>query len=494
MIVKTVVGGLREVVTQHVGTWRGRTVRYTASVGETVVANAAGRPSARLVATAYLADNAPANRPVAFLCNGGPIVPSTPLHMAAFGPRRVAFGDDVHVDPAAVRLVDNNYSLLDVADLVFFDPAGTGYSRVVDGVDPAEYYSVEADAQQTAGFVERWLAEHGRQASPVYLVGESYGTIRVAEVAKKLVSTPVDLAGVVLVSQATNTIEISAARPANIISPVVTLPTYAAIAWYHGKGAYGGYSLDEVLDDAFEFAGHAYLAALFQGSALPEHERAKVATRLASLTGIPADRWLEGNLRIGKNAFRAELLADDGLVLSFYDGRFAAPPAPPVHDPDEPMQSFTASVLGTRNPVGDDAVRVAVGEAMLTHLREFLCVEWPDEYRMMQPPSQDPDAEEWRWGPSTTPFGDWPYAGSLGEAMQARPAMRLFVATGIFDPSTTIGSAEHAVRLCGWPRDRVRSERYMGGHLMYTVEASLQRLSADLREFIQSAPSSGAAS
>ncbi|MFJ7215042.1 S10 family peptidase [Amycolatopsis sp. NPDC098790] len=478
------------VITRHELVIGGTPTHYTATVAETVVADAAGRAAARIVTFAYVADGVPdpATRPVIFLYNGGPIVPSVPLHMAAFGPRRVAFPDDVHFDPHDVTVVDNEHSLLDVADLVFFDPAGTGYSRVLDDVDPAEYYSVDADAQQAAAFIEQWLRDHGRLTSPVYMVGESYGTIRAAEAAKKLVQSTesIDLAGVVLISQATNTIEISAGRPSNVISPAVTLPTFAAIAWYHGKGDYTAGSLDEVIGSASEFAGQDYLPALFAGPDLPGDRRAHVAARLASFTGIPAERWIDGNLRIGKNAFRAELLAEEGLVLSFYDGRFAGPPVQPDDDPDAAMANFRASVLGTRNPAGDDAIPVATSASIRSHLRDFLKVDWPEEYRPMQPRAEGAraDGEEWRWGPSTSPFGNWPYAGSLAEAMRARPDLRVFVATGVFDPSTTIGSAEHAVRHSGWPRDRVRSERYEGGHMMYALEASLRRLAADLRAFI----------
>ncbi|MHB8055780.1 MAG: S10 family peptidase, partial [Candidatus Aminicenantales bacterium] len=94
-----------------------------------------------------------------FVFNGGPIVSSTTLHMAAFGPKRVAFPDDITADPLTFPLIDNTYTVLDAADLVFFDPAGTGLSRVDEGTAPNAYFSVDDDARQFAQFVAAWSAK-----------------------------------------------------------------------------------------------------------------------------------------------------------------------------------------------------------------------------------------------------------------------------------------------------------------------------------------------
>jgi carboxypeptidase C (cathepsin A) len=213
------------VVTRHEGTFNGKKVVYTASVGETVVRNASGTPAARIVSTAYTADGAnAATRPVLFVCNGGPISPSYPLHMLALGPRRLAIPADLKADAAAFKVVDNTYTVLDVADLVFFDPASTGWSRVLDGTRPEEYYTVDADAQQFAAFIDQWLRDNNRIASPKYLLGESYATIRVPEAGKQLLrmSEPIVLDGMFLMGQAANQLEVNT-RPYNIVAPVIGL-------------------------------------------------------------------------------------------------------------------------------------------------------------------------------------------------------------------------------------------------------------------------------
>ena len=141
------------LVTAHTGVFGGKHVAYQASVEAFVVADASGKPAARVVDISYIANGARASRPVLFAFNGGPITPSDVIHMGMLGPKRVAIPDDVTAGPSTYKVVDNVYSPLDVADIVFIDPASTGFSRVLDGVDPKSYFSVTADAQQVAQFI-----------------------------------------------------------------------------------------------------------------------------------------------------------------------------------------------------------------------------------------------------------------------------------------------------------------------------------------------------
>src|SRR5579864_3564996 len=195
-------------ITHHHGVFHGKEVDYTATVEAIDVADSKGKPSARAVSFAYIAGEVGdrSARPVVFAFNGGPITASLWLHIGVLGPKRVAVPDDLKADPATYELVDNSYSLLDAADLVFIDPASTGYSRVLPGTPPESYYSVAADGQQITAFIATWLAKYKRTASPVFLVGESYGTIRAAEVAAQLAELPqpILVSGVVLLGQALN--------------------------------------------------------------------------------------------------------------------------------------------------------------------------------------------------------------------------------------------------------------------------------------------------
>jgi carboxypeptidase C (cathepsin A) len=459
------------VVTRHEGVFGGKRVAYTATVGETVVPDAAGRPAARIVSTAYTADGAdPATRPVLFVCNGGPVASSWLLHMLALGPKRVAIPPDLAADTSAFRVVDNTYTVLDVADIVFFDPASTGWSRVLEGVRPEEYYTVDADAQQMAAFVDRWSREHGRAASPKYLLGESYATIRVPEAARQLLRLPEPVAvdGMFLMGQAANQLEVNT-RAHNILAPVIGLPSVAATAWYHDRIDRKGRTVYQVMDEARAFGANEYLPALFKGTAaLDAATRTRVADRLESLTGIPASYFLANNLRITRPAFTRELFRQEGLKLGQDDARYAGPVSGP--EPDAAP------------------ARVAYG-ALLRYFRDELEVDRPDEYRQRQFPPRgggrgDPSGG-WAYAPTASPFGDFPYVASITEVMNKNPGFRVLVGSGIYDMKTTTGAADYLLAQAGWPTSRARIAYYEGGHMAYTNESALKQFTDDVRSLVR---------
>src|SRR5271156_6201996 len=103
---------------------------------------------------AFFKSDAPnTQRPVTFLYNGGPGSSTVWLHMGAFGPRRVVTADDSHTPAAPYSVVNNDYSLLDVSDLVFVDAPGTGFSRIAGKDREKAFYGVDQDAQAFADFI-----------------------------------------------------------------------------------------------------------------------------------------------------------------------------------------------------------------------------------------------------------------------------------------------------------------------------------------------------
>lgn len=454
-------------VTEHRGIFNGKRVSYTANVESYRVSDGGNGPAADLVAISYLAKGVKErSRPVLFVFNGGPISPSIYLHMAAFGPRRVAFPDDLSADPATFQLVDNRYTVLDVADIVFFDPAGTGYSRVAAGVKPDAYFSIDADARQLVQLIQAWSDRHGRTASPKYLFGESYGTLRAATAAQQLSQSQpaLRLDGVFLMGQALNIIEM-AQRPGNVTSYVVSLPTLSALGWYHGKVSHKGRTFDQLMAQSRSFAQDEYLPALFKGSDLPTQERARIAASLEDLTGLPASVFEARNLRVSKDTYRVELFKDRNFVLGAYDGRYVATPKKKDDVPD-----------GSLTPLP------AIFDGFHRYVRDELHVQTPLEYRIDSPVTSG--LEGWDWGKSKSPFGDWPYMEAIRQVMERDPKFRVMMAAGYHDTATTIGASEYAVAQSGWPRDRVTMRYYQGGHMAYTIEASLKQMMDDVRTFV----------
>ena len=433
------------------------------------VTDPAGVPTISFVTTSYVRQGVKdiAKRPVVFLFNGGPSSASLWLHMGAFGPKRIVVPQDVAAPvPQPYSATDNPYTVLDAADLVFIDPPETGFSRVLPGGKREEVYTANGDAKAVSRFVEVWIKANGREASPKFVLGESYGTIRAALMAGELAKTmPLD--GVVLMGQAVNMIETSQ-RAVNPIAYGTNLPALAAIAAYHGRADTKGKAIAEVIDEAYAFGMADYVQALTAGDTLPPAERRRVAERLAAMTGIGADYYMANRLMITKVDFRQELLKDKGLLLGMYDGRYTGPAAQPGQRAADPF----------------DKVSAMVAPLMREHLKSLGVTLPLEDYRPLAPGTQG-----WLYNPTGGaggPFNDYDYPRVLGAAFKANPNFRLLIGTGIYDLTTTVGPARYMAAQAGFPADRVTLTQYEGGHMAYTNEPALKAFTSDVRAFVTS--------
>ncbi|MFB7894177.1 hypothetical protein ACFC1I_18390 [Microbacterium sp. NPDC056044] len=421
---------------------------------------------------AYVREPVDASRPVLFLFNGGPGCASPWLHLSGLAPWRAAVPERLDAAPDLTSALQPSAdSLIDAADLVVIDPVDTGFSRLPADVDPALISGADRDAELTAQIVRGWLDRHDRVASPVFLLGESYGTIRASLTATALRDRGTHVAGVAMLGQCVNAQE-TTQRAGNAAGFVAAVPLFAAVAWHHGLSAHPGLSLDEVVDAAHEFAVTDYAAALSRGT-----EPADVVDRLAGFTGLAPDALRARRLRIDKEEYRTLLLADRGEVLGLTDARYTLPGPPPgVWQP--PLDAADVRI---------DAVFSAAVHALLTH--ELGLPSAP--YRFATPAH-----ERWnyleasaigRFGGSAlpSPFAIFDYPAHLAAYLRANPAGRLFFGTGHFDTLTTVGSLQHLLTQYGLPRERIAEGRYPAGHMMYTDPASLAALAGDLRTFLR---------
>lgn len=455
-------------VTRHTGVYNGRKVDYVATVGETVLTGADGQPTIRFVSTAYVQDKVdPKTRPVLFAFNGGPSSSSSTLHMVALGPKRIAVEQDPKAPGAPPSMADNPLTVLDVADIVFIDPAETGFTRILPGGRREYFYSVEGDSQSCSDFIVAWAKANGREASPKYVLGESYGTLRAALMAGQLAKVmPLD--GVFLFGQAVNMIETSQ-RAKNVLAYATNLPALCAIAAYHGKApAWKGKSMTQVVDDSYAWGMGEYLQALLQGYDLAPARRKAIAAKLQAMTGIGADYYLANDLIITKMAFATELLKTDGVMMGIYDARYIGPVPKP----------------GERGVDPFGKARAPIEPMMQQHLARNLGVTWPvADYR----PSA-PGANAWTWGGTLGPGGpflDYDYASQIGPAFKANPRFQLMIGTGLYDLTTTVGPARYMVAKSDWPRDRVIQRQYVGGHMAYTDIATHRAFTDDIRAWVQ---------
>jgi carboxypeptidase C (cathepsin A) len=270
--------------TRHKVRIAGETVHYTATAGWLIMKDDAGKPIARFGYTAYTRDGVkdPTRRPVLFAFNGGPGSSSIWLHMGILGPRRVVVTDPGYSPPPPSQRVDNEFSVLDVTDLVMIDPVGTGFSKPLGDAKGADFWGVDQDIKSVGAFIKRWVTDNGRWGSPKYLLGESYGGMRSAGLAEHLQTVHgMNLNGVVLVSPFLSAA--SGVDGADLDLPhALVLPTLAATAWYHNLLPNRPASLEAFMTEVERFAYDVYLPALTKGYVIPAGEKRAVAAQLAA--------------------------------------------------------------------------------------------------------------------------------------------------------------------------------------------------------------------
>jgi carboxypeptidase C (cathepsin A) len=453
----------------------GRELQWTARVGAMPLQNADGRVAAEMYYTAYLADADARHgpRPISFVFNGGPGSSSMWLHLGLLGPRRVLVDAEARADDGAppYRLVDNPDSLLAHTDLVFVDPIGTGWSRVVGEGKTSDYWSLDGDVASIAQFIRRFVADEDRWNAPKYLIGQSFGTTRAALLAEALLGDGQSLAlnGVVMVSQAMDYTG-STPTPDNLIAFVTYLPTMAATARYHGLAG-GDRTLAEWVEQARQFAIDDYLPALFRGSSLAPDERERIAGRIAELTGLSAEYVLRADLRVTAPRFAKELLRAQGAAVGRMDARFR------VDEPDDTADE----------PRLDDAAMLAVSSAVTAVLNDYLRRELGARIDRPYLTSNSAIGRAWRYRRAADGEGWEPSyvntARALSDAMRANPEMRVFVANGYYDLITPFFDAEYTIARHEIPRNRVLMRYYEAGHMPYLRPADFEALVRDLRAF-----------
>ncbi len=460
-------------VTRHSGRFNNQVVNYKAVAGETYLKDKDGKPLAAIFSTAYVKEGVtdPTSRPVTFLFNGGPGSGSLWLHMGAFGPKRVILPSDGKDDGAPpFRLIDNAASLLDATDIVFIDPVGTGFSRALGKTDPKDYWGVSKDARSISEFIRTWLSENGRWNSPKFLGGESYGTTRSAAVANELEGRYNDVAlnGIILISTILD-FGLQAEVPGNEMAFIVNVPSMAATALYHGKVP-GKPALEGFVEEARQFAIGPYASALLKGNKLQGEERARIRAQLARFTGL-SEQYLENaDLRVSPGRFYKELLRERGLTVGRLDARYTGKDydnAGEEPDNDPSFYGIDAGYTAAVNSYVRDELKFSPERQYVTigGVRDW---DWKLE-------NAGRDQEVYM---NVTPY--------LARAMRENSGLRTFVAQGYYDFATPFFAAEYSLSRTGVPADRVHFEYYGSGHMMYVRDADLNKLSNDVRAFIQS--------
>ena len=466
-------------VTDHTIRINGKSIPYKATASTILLKDDKGAPAALIYSTAYTRSDVKdvSRRPIAFIFNGGPGSASVWLHMGAFGPRRVVTDDAAPTPPAPYRTVDNDYSLLDKADLVFIDPVGTGFSHAVGKARDKDFWGVDPDVKSLAQFIYIYISRNNRWNSPKFLIGESYGTFRAVALGEYLQSrNGISINGLVLMSCVLDMGTLSFS-PGDDRPYIFYLPTYAAAAWYYKTLKDRPDDLNTFLDEARRFAATEYATALMKGSDLSRAREAEIAKKLARFTGLSQDYLIKARLRVALPQFQAELQRSRGLTIGRYDARFSGATYDLLTEYAEFDPSFSG-VLG------------AFTAAFNSYVRDDLKFGKDQIYKVLP---REP-GREWDWKHNSGQGSFFPGApnveGDLVRQLIENPHLQVQVENGFFDMATPFFATEYTMDHLLLPAnvlDRIHLKYYTAGHMMYLHEKDLAKLKANIDRFIDSA-------
>jgi len=438
-------------------------------------------PTARIFYTAYFKKDATAEqRPVTFLYNGGPGSATMWLHMGSFGPRRVVTPDTEHQEGAPYKIENNQYSLLDVSDLVFIDAPGTGFSRIFGKDKEKAFWGTDQDAHAFERFIRRFLTKFDRWNSPKYLFGESYGTPRSAVLSADLHN--VDLNGIILLSAILsfdNSIDGPVFNPGVDQAYALGLPTFAATAFYHHKLPAPPAALEPFLAEVEKFALTDYMEALLKGSELTDAEKQAMAEKLHGYTGLPVAYLLKADLRVTGGEFSKELQTDEDTTTGRLDTRYKGPDIDPL--------SQSADYDPQSNAISS-AYTTAINEYMRQDLK--FGKDWtykPGAYEdadfmwdLRHQPPGGPPVGQGEGGVNVMP--------DLAYTMKSNPKMKVFLAGGYYDLATPYMEGKYEMHHLPMPNKlqaNISYHYYQAGHMIYVNEGVLKQFHDDVATFIK---------
>jgi carboxypeptidase C (cathepsin A) len=452
------------VVTHHRMTLGDKELKYTATTGLIPIKDTKGDVEARIFFIAYTLDDAgpTAARPLIFSFNGGPGSASVWLHMGALGPQRVVMPDEPTIPAPPFRLVENDATWLDTTDLVFIDPVGTGFSRAAKPELTAKFHSLRGDIDSVGEFVRMYLTRYDRWDSPLYVIGESYGTTRAAGLAGHLVNQGIAFNGVILLSCAVDFHAFSFAE-GNDLPFLTYLPAYTASAWYHKKlpADLQREDLTKVLAEVERWTDREYASILARGDRLSADERGEAASRLARYTGLPASDIELNHLRIDMSYFCKNLLKAQRRSIGRLDARYQGIESSASSD----SPSFDPSMAAIRGPYT---------ATFNQYVRTVLGYKSDVPYYIL-----GEGVGRWDW---QRPMGYPSTSDDLRGAMTKNPHLKVLVASGYYDLATPYRAIEHTLAglaLDPVLRKNITIEKYEAGHMMYLHTPSLHKLKRD---------------
>ena len=459
--------------TQRV-TIKGRTYTLNAETGTHLLRDTDDEPMALFGYTYYKMAGSGADRPIVFAFNGGPLSASFWLHFGILGPKRIVVNDPGYTGPAPYPVVNNEYSILDKADLVMIDPVGVGFSKPVGKKEFKDFWGVDQDIRSIGLFIEQFLIREGKMNSPRYLLGESYGTFRNAGLVKWLQDRGIAMNGVIMVS-AVFELQHLLFGPGDDVAYLIHVPTYAATAWYHDRISNKNPDLEAFLADVRRFTEDEYAPALLKGDQLSLVQQKGIAQKLAAYTGLSADFWMKADLRVTNQEYFQELLRDERETVGRLDSRFTGVSEDPIGqyamtDPQSDAISHPYIAAFKDYLYGDLGVDRSMSYVTSTGLRDGFKWDWNHNGNMA-----------WNAQVAVSTLPD------MTSAMQRNPNLKILILNGYYDLATVFYGVEHSINHMGLSpelKKNIIMKYYEAGHMMYTHPPSMEQFKTDVDAFI----------
>jgi len=443
----------------------GECIEYKTICEDNFFMDEENNPSATIFSYAYLRTNCEnaKNRPVLFAFNGGPGSSSLWIHTGLLGPRRVKLEDELHLSTVPpFELEDNPHCMIDFCDIVVIDCIGTGFSRLLNDTKQEDFYDTDKDVSALALFIEQWLTRQGRRNSPVFLMGESYGTGRAALLVGELLGAGpvsseilgISVSGVMLLGS-------TFFKPIPAENSAVDLLAMAAAYQYHKPE--GKPERKIFIEDTWNFVKKEYVPILFEGDGASIEDKNRIAEKLEYFTGIKKNYWLKHRLRMDTYTYSQKMLEDDNLFVGFYDSRYTWSDDPCLMNSnviaDDPA-------MGQYTPAFQAGFNLIKEELGITFDR--VCKGLVFDVNM-----------SWNRDCKTAP------KDSLASAMRRNPKLQVFFASGLYDLCTTAGHARYLATHSNLDLSRVKMGEYPSGHMAYLGEESATLLGKDMRDFFK---------
>lgn len=457
---------------------RGTRVTYELRWSETAITDSQGIRQGTVSGVSYIRTDIPnsSDRPIVFAFGGGPGASASALNFRFLGPKRQldepSAGSGSGAPQHPQRLVDNEASLLDLADLVLIDTPGSGFSRPLRQGGLSFFWTAPHDAEAVEAYIRQWLTENRRGSSPLFIVGESYGGYRIGVMAPRLAD--LDIAGLVMISPALDLTDQPGSSGIPDAHFVFNFPTEAVAAWAHHRGISGSKTAQDVFRRAAGFAQTDLLIALQLGSALPQSQRDLLALKMSRMLGLPADEIAQANLRIDPQRFLETLLP--GRIVGRLDTRVSGPakPAPGVagrsKQADDPALGLGASNIVVDSAVGDFLRSIGVktqAPYVRLNLEMNLHLDWAYGSRVFE--------DIVRLNP--TP--------NVALLMSKRPKLRLLLIGGYYDMTIPVLGPRYAITHSEIPLSRFRAVAFDGPHAVYETPETRRLVASELHELVE---------